>query len=38
MITKIWTLTILLCGVTASAFAAPILTVSPGGIQAGNWV
>jgi hypothetical protein len=38
MNTKIWSLAALLCGVASTAFAAPILSVNPGGIQGGNWV
>lgn len=38
MNTKFSSLAVLLFGVASSAFAAPILSVTPGGIQGGNWV
>jgi hypothetical protein len=38
MNTKIWSFAVLLCGVASTAFTAPILSVTPGGIQGGNWV
>ena len=38
MNTKVLSFAASLCGLASTAFAAPILSVTPGGIQAGNWV
>src|SRR3954469_1160753 len=38
MNTRIFGFATLLCACVSSAFSAPILNVTPGGIQSGNWV